>query len=302
MPFVPLVGRRPVAILALLLSGCVVALSLQVRRPGGQTVAEGWFLDLMGVGVRGVAGLREGAHAVQERTSGRRRLLSSNDALRSRVLELDRELSVLRDAERDRQRLLGLYSAHPSAPPESRVARMVSLVTAGPFHSALLDRGRAEGLETGGFVVGIHGLLGRVVGTGEQTARVQLLSDRLAAVGVLLPRSGRVAVARGNGTGGISVEYVPVIADVVAGDLVVTSGTDGIYPRDLPVGTIEAARKGGASLFLELPVRLTASPEQETTVFIFPPLAPREAGTDPTTLLPSSPRSSGRGSPARHAP
>ena len=301
MPFVLLAGRKPVAILALLLSGCVIALSLQVRRPGGQTVAEGWFLDVMGVGVRGVAGLREAMRALKERASGRERLLARNEALERRVLELERELSVLRDAERERQRLLGLYSAHPSAPPLSHVARMVSLVTAGPFHSALLDRGRAEGLETGGVVVGVHGLLGRVVGTGEQTARVQLLSDRLAAVGVLLPRSGRVAVARGNGTAGISVEYVPVIADVVAGDLVVTSGTDGIYPKDLPVGMIETVRRGGASLFLELPVRLTANPERETTVFVFPPIAPREAGADPMALLPS-PRSSGRGSPARHAP
>jgi len=301
MPFVPFAGRRRLATLVLLLSGCVVALSLQVRRPGGQTVAEGWLLDVLGLGVRSVTGLREAVGALRERVSGRERLLARNDALESQVLQLERELSILRDAERERQRLLALYSAHPLAPPASRVARMVSLVTAGPFHSALLDRGRAEGLEVAGVVVGVHGLLGRVVGTGDQTARVQLLSDRLAAVGVLLPRSGRVAVARGSGTAGISVEYVPVVADVVAGDLVVTSGTAGIYPRDLPVGTIETVRKGGTSLFLELPVRLTAKPESETTVFVFPPLAPRESGSDPTSLLPA-PRSSGRGSPARRAP
>jgi hypothetical protein len=48
-------------------------------------------------------------------------------------------------------------------------------------------------------------------------------------------------------------------------------------------------------------VRLAASPESETTVFIFPPLAPREAGADPSTLQPA-PRSSGRGSPPRRAP
>jgi rod shape-determining protein MreC len=298
MPLAPFAGRRPVAILALLLSGCAVALSLQVRRPGGQTVAEGWILDVIGVGVRGVAGLRDAVRAMEERISGRERLLEGNEALRRRALELERELLLLRDAERERQRLLALYAAHPSAPSQSRVARMVSLVTAGPFHSALLDRGRAEGIEADGVVVGLRGLLGRIVGTGQTTARVQLLSDRVAAIGVLLPRTGRVAVARGNGTAGISVEYVPVSGDVLAGDLVVTSGTDGIYPRDLPVGTIEAVRRGGASLFLELPVRLAARPEAETTVFVFPRVALPEPGTDSAASF-QSPRPPGRGSPAR---
>jgi rod shape-determining protein MreC len=301
MPFVPFAGRRPVAILVLLLSGCAVALSLQVRRPGGQTVAEGWVLDVVGVGVRGVAGIRDGVRALGERASSRQRLLEGNEALRRQALELERELLVLREAERERQRLLALYSAHPSAPPQSRVARMVSLVTAGPFHSALLDRGRAEGLEADGVVVGLHGLLGRIVGTGQMTARVQLLSDRVAAVGVLLPRTSRVAVARGNGTAGISVEYVPVSGDVLVGDLVVTSGTDGIYPRDLPVGTIEAVRRGGASLFLDLPVVLAAKPETETTVFVFPPVAKPEPEADSGAHLPSA-RSPGRGSGARRAP
>ncbi len=280
MPLVPVASRRPVIVLALLLSGCVVALSLQARRPGGQTVAEGWLLDVTGVGLRVLTGAREGIVVVRRWAAFRASLEAQNASLLTRNLDLERELLDLRDAERERRRLLQLFAAHPSAPPTSRVARMVSLVTAGPFHSALLDRGRQDGIEVGGIAVGIRGLLGRVVGVGERTARVQLLSDRLAAVGVLLPRSGRVAVARGTGAGGIAVEYVPVIADVVADETVVTSGTDGIYPKDLPVGTIESVRRSGASLFLDLPVRLAADPERESTVFVFPPLTLPEPGAD----------------------
>ena len=254
----------------------------------------------MGLGGRGVSAVRDAAGVFREEVSGRQRLVSGNEVLRRRVVELEREVSVLRDAERERQRLLALFSAHPAPPAESRVARLVSLVAAGPFHSALLDRGRADGLEADGVVVSSRGLLGRIVGIGETTARAQLLSDRVAAVGVLLPRSGRVAVARGNGGAGISVEYVPVTADVLPGDLVVTSGTDGVYPRDLVVGAIEAVRRGGASLFLDLPVLLAARPESEATVFVFPPPAKPEPATEPAPRLPAS-RATGRG-PARRGP
>jgi len=146
--------------------------------------------------------------------------------------------------------------------------------TAGPFQTALLDRGRADGILPGGAVVGEAGLLGRVVAAGERGARVQLLSDRTAATGILLPRTGRAAVARGDGASGASLQYVPAIADVAVDDEVVTAGTDGIYPRGLVVGKIAAVRRPGSSLFLELPVAVSADPMHETLVFVFRPLRP----------------------------
>ncbi|HMM33118.1 MAG TPA: rod shape-determining protein MreC [Thermoanaerobaculia bacterium] len=146
--------------------------------------------------------------------------------------------------------------------------------TAGPFQTALLDRGRADGVAPGGVVVGEEGLLGRVVSAGERGARVQLLSDRTAATGILLPRTGRVAVARGDGASGAAIQYVPAIADVAVGEEVVTSGTDGVYPRELRVGRIAAVRRPGASLFLELPVDLAADPSREPLVFVIPPVRP----------------------------
>ena len=298
MAVLPLTGRRPVIALAALLSGCLVALSVQVRRPDGHTVAEGWALDGFGIGLRMITGTRDAVRSISGWGASRASLEARNARLEAKTVELERELLVLRDAERERRRLLELTGTHSRAPSGSRIARMVSLVTAGPFHSGLLDQGRSAGLEANGVVVGVHGLLGRIVGVGESTARVQLLSDRLAALGVVLPRSGRVAVARGSGTGSISVEYVPVVADVAAGDQVVTSGTDGIYPKDLVVGVIETVRRGGGSLFLELPVKLAAEPEREPAVFVFPPVAAPEPGSEPTLLAPSlrSPRI-GRRSP-----
>ena len=270
----PLSTARPALVLAALLGGCVVLLSLQVRRTGSGTLAEEWALDAASVFVRGATGVRSAASSMGERFSTRASLRAENDALRSRVTGLEAQLHALREARLERDRMVALLGAVPSPPEGTRPARIVVVETAGPFQSALLDRGRADGVEPGGAVVGEAGLLGRVVAAGERGARVQLLSDRTAAIGIVLPRTGRAAVARGDRASGAGLQYVPAIADVAVDEEIRTSGTDGIYPRDLLVGRIAAVRRPGASLFLELPVALAADPMREPLVFVFPPLRP----------------------------
>ncbi len=270
----PLSPARPALVLATLLGSCVILLSLQVRRSEQGTLAEEWALDASSVLVRGAAGVRSTAGSLAGSFATREALREENAALRERVTALEARLHSLHGAALERDRLVRLLGAVPAPPAGTRPARIVVIETAGPFQTALLDRGRADGVEPGGVVVGEEGLLGRVVSAGEHGARVQLLSDRTAATGVLLPRTGRAAVARGDGASGAAIQYVPAIADVAVDEEVVTSGTDGVYPRGLRLGRIAAVRRPGASLFLELPVDLAADPSREPLVFVIPPVRP----------------------------
>jgi len=270
----PLSPARPALVLATLLGSCVILLSLQVRRSERGTLAEEWALDASSVLVRGTTGARAAAGSLAGSFATREALREENAALRERVAALESRLHSLHGAALERDRLVRLLGAVPAPPAGTRPARIVVIETAGPFQTALLDRGRADGVGPGGVVVGEDGLLGRVVSAGERGARVQLLSDRTAATGVLLPRTGRMAVARGDGASGAAIQYVPAIADVAVNEEVVTSGTDGVYPRGLRLGRIAAVRRPGASLFLELPVELAADPSREPVVFVIPPVRP----------------------------
>lgn len=270
----PLSPARPALVLATLLGSCVILLSLQVRRSGQGTLAEEWALDASSALVRGSTGVRSAAGSLVGSFATRESLREENAALRERVAALEARLHSLHGIALERDRLVRLLGAVPAPPAGTRPARIVVIETAGPFQTALLDRGRVDGVEPGGVVVGEEGLLGRVVSAGERGARVQLLSDRTAATGVLLPRTGRVAVARGDGASGAAIQYVPAIADVTVNEEVVTSGTDGVYPRGLRLGRVAAVRRPGASLFLELPVDLAADPAREPLVFVIPPVRP----------------------------
>jgi len=263
-------SRRPEILLATLLSVCLVVLSLQVRRPNGRTVGEGWLLSAVAPVVELVASTREAAGSVSERIATRGRLLAENDALRDEVQRLSAEVLRLRDSERDRVRLMELFGAYPYPPPGTHPARLIAADSAGPFRAALLDRGASDGIQVGGVVVAAEGLIGRVVALGTRTARVQLLGDSTAAVGVLLARSGRAAVAHGD-RGNVIVQWVPTIEPVGTGDLLVTSGTDGIYPAGLPVGRVLALSRG-SSLFWDIQLGLSADPGRGFLVFVLPPL------------------------------
>jgi rod shape-determining protein MreC len=269
----PLTTRRPEILLAILLAGCLAALSLQIRHPSGETVGERWLQSLVSPFADAVAGVRAAAGDAAEWSSSRRTLLGENRRLRTVAEGLEAEILRLRDVERDRDRLLALFGAHRTPPSGTLPARLVAVESAGLFRSALLDRGEADGVVTGGVVVAAEGLLGRIVAVGSGSARVQLLSDRVAAAGVLLVKQGRAAVARGDGKGGATVLYVPTIEAVEPGDPVVTTGTDGLYPSDLPVGRISSVTRSG-SLFWEIQVAMAADPAKTSRVFVLPPVRP----------------------------
>lgn len=266
-----LAARRPEILLAVLLSLCLVGLSLQVRRPGGRTAGETWLLAAVSPFVEAVTSLRSGAADVGTWASSRRTLLAANRALSLEVERLEGELLRLRDAERDKNRLLELFGTQPAPPAGTVPARLIAIESSGPFRTGLLDRGSSDGVRVDGVVVAPAGLVGRVIAVGPRTARIQLLSDKTAAAGVLLPRGARAGVAKGDGKGGIAVEYVPTIEPVEKDDLVVSSGTDGVYPNGLPVGRVfSLARK--STLFWDIQLEPAADPRHETMVFVLPPV------------------------------
>ena len=281
-----LAERRPEIFLAVLLSLCLVTLSLQVRRPGGRTVGEGWLLTAVSPFVDLVTSVRSGVHEIGTWAMSRRALRVDNRALTDEVARLRGELLRLRDAEEDKGRLLELFGAQPSPPPGTIPARLIAVESSGPFHTALLDRGASDGLQPDGVVLARGGLLGRVIALGPRTARVQLLSDNTAAVGVLLmhaTRGGRVAVAKGDGKGSMSIEYVPTIEPVEPNDTLVSSGTDGLYPGGLPVGRVASIRRNKTQ-FWEIQVSAAADPHRESLVFVLPPVRKSDVTSGPSVL------------------
>ncbi len=111
------------------------------------------------------------------------------------------------------------------------------------FRTITIDRGGADGLAADMAVIAPAGVVGRVVLTAGRAAKVQLLLDRNAAAGALIERTRAQGVVVGGGDELLRLDYVPEVADlVVAGDAVVTSGIDGIFPKGFVIGRVAIDR------------------------------------------------------------
>jgi rod shape-determining protein MreC len=112
-----------------------------------------------------------------------------------------------------------------------------------------------------------------VIAVGPQAARVQILLDKASGVGVRIERSRITGVVTGKAGygdtagGDLDLMYVPVLADVVVGDVVVTSGLDRIYPRGMTVGRVRSVKVGGG-LFKEILVAPSARFERLEEVMV----------------------------------
>ena len=108
-----------------------------------------------------------------------------------------------------------------------------------PFvRSALINIGRAQGVTNGYAVVNSDGFIGRVVETGEHSARVLVFTDINSRIPVEIGADRVRAIMRGDGDGRPVIEFAPAEKAIAAGDEVLTSGQDGLLPRGLPVGSV----------------------------------------------------------------
>jgi rod shape-determining protein MreC len=80
---------------------------------------------------------------------------------------------------------------------------------------------------------------------------VQLITDPVSAAGALMQRTRVTGIVVGNLGAGLRVRYLPLLADVVVGDEVVTSGMGGIFPKGIPVGRVTAVERTSGALFQE---------------------------------------------------
>jgi len=130
------------------------------------------------------------------------------------------------------------------------VAASVIGFDSNPFlRYVIINRGSDDGLRRGMPVVTNQGLVGNIAAVAPKAARVQLITDSSAAVNVQLQESGEAAIIFGQLNGDIVLDRVPQSANVLPGELIVTSGLGGNYPPNLVVGQVTSVRKQDFDLF-----------------------------------------------------
>lgn len=199
---------------------------------------------------------------------------AQNEALRRRVADLEVRLQQEHALADRSQRLQQLMDFKSQAAMPTLAAEVIAGNQDPVLRTVTIDRGSADGVLADMAVIAPGGIVGRVIGpVARHAARVQLITDRNAAAGAITERGrvgGMVVGAEANPP--LRMELVSNLTDVKAGDNVVASGVDGIFPKGYLIGRVEHADRGGG-LYRSITVRpgVDFASLEEVLVVLLPP-------------------------------
>lgn len=180
-----------------------------------------------------------------------RALREENRSLSHEAAVLKRRISQLEEQALETQRLQRMLALRENQASGFVAARVVGKDATSWFKTLLVDQGSLAGVRRNLPVLSPDGLVGRVVEVTPTAAKVQLVTDPMSASGGLIQRTRVTGIVSGNLGSGLRIRYLPLLADVVAGDDVVTSGMGGVFPKGIPLGRITAVERKSGALFQE---------------------------------------------------
>jgi rod shape-determining protein MreC len=168
-----------------------------------------------------------------------------NDTLKRQLAEAQVALQSQRALAERARGLEKLLELRDRVPLQTTAAEIIGAAAEPDFRTVTIDKGTRDGLRPDMAIIAPAGVVGRIVVPSARSAKVQLLIDRNAAAGALIERSRAQGVVVGAGDDRLQLDYVSEAADVAVGDVVVTSGIDGIYPKGFVIGRVQAVEKNG---------------------------------------------------------
>jgi rod shape-determining protein MreC len=210
---------------------------------------------------------------------GMQRAMAAEDLARKQLVQQAERLSRAQQLQAENQRLRELLKMREALAVKSQAAEVL-YEAADPYsRRVIIDRGSHQGVRAGSPVINDAGVLGQVTRVYNFSAEVTLLTDKDAAIPVLNTRTQQRGVAYGGerSEGPMELRFMAANADIKAGDLLSTSGLDGVYPPGLPVAKVAQVERRGDTSFARVSLAPVAEPDAARHVLILEPLEVHEA-------------------------
>jgi rod shape-determining protein MreC len=232
----------------------------------------------------------DSVHTVVAYWSGLHDALEARSTAQRQLAEQALRLANLDPLTQENQHLRELLTLRSGIQVRSTAAEVL-YDAPDPFsRKIIIDRGTQHGLVLAAPVVNAAGVLGQITRVFPYTAEVTLLTDKEAAIPVLNVRSQIRSAAFGNSTGaGMELRFMAGNSDVQVGDVLSTSGVDGIYPVGLPVAKVLAIDRRVDAGFARITLAPIAEPDHARHVLVLEPvgvqLPPKPVPEPPPVLV-----------------
>jgi rod shape-determining protein MreC len=177
-----------------------------------------------------------------------------NRRLRHGNAVLSEQLNHYREGYIEGMRLRKLLNLKDGLTNQVVAARVVDRSRASLFKTILIDKGTADGMRVGFPVLSEQGVVGRIIETAWHASQVLLLVDGNSNIDGLIQRSRAQGILQGAGSAGCNLKYISRVEEVLPGDVVLSSGLAGVFPKGLLLGVVSGVSRKGEGLFQKIDV------------------------------------------------
>lgn len=199
-------------------------------------------------------------------------LKAENERLQARNAELE-------ESEQTASRLQELLGIKDTYNLQSTAARIISGSVDSWSSTVTIDKGTADGLSVGMPVTASNGVIGQIVECGATSATVRLLTDESSSISAMVQTSRAQGMLVGSATGQVELTLIRTSQTVNVGDVIVTSGLGGVFPKGLPLGKVTSVDSNPGSLYLDIVVEPFAHTENFEEVLVITSLTQEQQAT-----------------------
>jgi len=239
---------RKVVLLGSLVAACLLLLTLQMRGYG--EVARDVFAVVTTPIQTGLAKASRATFGLWATYLDWKNVRAENRRLREEVQELRVQGLRVVETDDENRRLRRLLALQEHLPLTTLSGEIIAREWGGWIRSLTVNRGRGDNVPRLTAVISPNGLIGRVVEVRPGASIVQVLTDPTSTVGAHVLRTRTPGIVEGDPRGTLRFKFMSRDgASIQSGDVLVTAGQGGLFPRGIPIGTVRSIDNRGAALF-----------------------------------------------------
>ncbi|NSW86896.1 MAG: rod shape-determining protein MreC [Syntrophobacteraceae bacterium] len=246
---------RGALLILVFLSVFLYIFSLNFRPPERMDVLQRFVVESFGPPVKMVGSISSGFERIVKEYVWLRKVRVENEVLKKQVARLEQRLTDYHEAYVENLRLRRLLDFKSSSNAETVAARVVLHDMTGWFQTLMVDKGFRDNVAPDMAVVNDEGVVGRVLDVSDRYCRILLITDPGSSVDAVIQRNRVRGILSGKDANGCILKYVRGNVDVQVGDLIISSGKDGIFPKGLRLGTVQGIFKDPVDLFQRIEVK-----------------------------------------------
>jgi rod shape-determining protein MreC len=237
------------AFIILLLLSALILMSLRVNQQRGVDFFDAFLMELTSPFQKASTFLIETTQGVFQNYIILVHLQRENVMLKQKIAELQKENYQMKEVAIANERLQKLLQFRERVSSSAIAAEVIGQDPSAWFKSVTINKGQKNGVKQGMAVISPEGVVGQILKTAPYHSTVLLITDYNSAIDSIIQRTRAKAIVEGIGENRCQLKYLLRSEDVRTGDIVVTSGLGGNFPKGLMVGEIRKVDKGDHGIF-----------------------------------------------------